>query len=93
MIKKSVGGKIIVTKANSELVTSESCGLSPTVNIIRLTGFFIKNEDTKDIYVRINNGSDMLLKTGELYSLEGLTQVESCIVTTDNARIRWGGLR
>lgn len=92
-MKKSVGGKIVTVKGNSELITWQTCDYNQDIDIIRLSGFFIKNEDSKDIYVKINAGSDMLLKIGELYVLEGLTDVASCIVVTDNSRVRWGGLK
>lgn len=92
MIKKSVGGKEISVVENTELITRESCGFSPTANVIRVSGFFIKNEDAKDIYVNINGGSDMLLRQGELFDIGKLTDVESCIVRTAS-KIRWGGLK
>lgn len=92
MIKKSVGGKIVTVQANTELITWQNCGYESGVNSIVLSGFFVKNEDTKDIYVKINEGSEMLLQPDEAYSLDGLTDVVSCVIVTP-ATIRWGGLR
>ena len=92
-MKKSVGGKIITTNdSNQELITWEACELKEYASIIIIDSFFVRNEDEKDIFVKINNGSEMLLKPGELYNLSGLTNVESCIVVTSNAKVRWGGL-
>lgn len=91
-MKKTVGGKIITVIGNEELITWQTCNLPDSVTSIVLGAFYVRNEDTKDIYVRINKGSEVLLKSGELLDVSGLTNVESCIVTTANTRVRWGGL-
>ena len=90
MIKKPVGNKIEEVVANTELVTNERCG-TENYNSLILSGFYIKNEDTKDIYVKINGGEQALLKQGEMFNLRDLTDVESCIVVTPST-VRWGGL-
>lgn len=88
---KTVGGKIITVHENTELITWETCELPFEANVI-VGCFFIRNEDTKDIYVKVNEGSEFLLKPNEILDLSGLTTVNSCVVCTDNATIRWGGL-
>ncbi|GAA0102496.1 hypothetical protein UT300012_32110 [Paraclostridium bifermentans] len=90
MAKRPVGGKEVSVAANTELITNESCG-TKDLNFISLGGFYIRNEDTKDIFVKINGSADQLLKPGEMFNLSGLTEVESCIVVTES-KIRWGGL-
>ncbi|MGL5647434.1 MAG: hypothetical protein ACRDDY_06250 [Clostridium sp.] len=92
-IKKSVGGNIVTAKLNEELITTKSCNLPDRVNTIAISGFFVKNEDIKDIYVSINGGSKLLLKQGELFATGDYTDVISCIVMTDESIVRWGGLR
>ena len=92
-MKKSVGGKIITTTGgNQELITWESCGLNEGNEFIVVDSFFIKNEGEQDTFVKINGGSEMLLKPKEILRLSGLTNVESCVVVTSNSRVRWGGL-
>ena len=92
-MKKSVGGKIITTSGeNEELITWESCGLHEGDEFIVVDSFFIKNEGEQDTFVKINGGSEMLLKPNEILRLSGLTNVESCIVVTSNSTVRWGGL-
>lgn len=88
--KKSVGGKEIQVGANTELITNVSCE-NEDLTFISLIGFYIRNEDEKDIYVKINGGSKQLLKPGEMLNLSGLTEVQSCIVVTPSI-VRWGGL-
>lgn len=90
MAKKPVGGKEISVNANTELITNENCG-TKDLNFISLGGFYIRNEDIKNILVRINGSTDQLLKPGEMFNLSGLTEVESCIVVTASI-VRWGGL-
>ena len=46
----------------------------------------------KDIFVKINNSEQMILKAGEMFNFKNLTKVGSCIVVTGNSIIRWGGL-
>lgn len=91
MVRKPVGGTTVTVKANEELISSKSFGLPDTINTIILKGFYIKNEDVKDIKVIINNGNEMLLKQGEMYDFRDLTDVVSCKVTTD-AIVRFAGL-
>lgn len=92
-MKRSVGGKVItVIDANTELITWESCGFSKPANPISVHGFFVRNEDIKDIYIKINNGTSMLLKSSELYVVGDLSHVVSCIVETPDCQVRWGGL-
>lgn len=91
-MKKTAGGRIITVSINTELVTWQNCNMASDSTSIIVGAFYVKNEDTKDIFVRINYGSEVLIKTGELLDMSGLTDVASCIVCTDNATIRWGGL-
>lgn len=90
MIKKPVGNKIEEVTSNTELITNERCGTNDYTHLI-LSGFYIRNEDVKDIYVKINGGEQALLKQGEMFDLRDLTDVKSCIVVTPST-IRWGGL-
>lgn len=91
MIRRPVGGKVVEVKANVELVTPKLCGFEDGSNMIKLVGFYIKNEDVKDIEVTINNGQPMLLKQGEMYDFRDLTYVCSCKVNVDS-RVRFAGL-
>ena len=91
-MKKPIGGQIITVKANTELITSANLGLTKEVEHLRVDAFYIKNEDTKDIFVKINNSEQMILKAGEMFNFKNLTKVGSCIVVTGNSIIRWGGL-
>lgn len=92
-MKKSVGGKIIITTIdNQELITWQSCGLEQPNDFIVVSSFFIKNEGEQDTFVKINGGTEMLLKPTEMFDLSELTNVESCIVVTLNSKVRWGGL-
>lgn len=90
MAKRPVGGKEVSVAANTELITNESCGTND-LNFISLEGFYIRNEDVKNIFVKINGSADQLLKPGEMFNLSSLTEVESCIVVTESI-VRWGGL-
>lgn len=91
MIRKTVGGEIKKYAINTEIITPANCGMEDgSVPII--LGFYIKNDDDKDVYVRINNGSKMLMKPTETLGFEHLTEVISCVVLTDNSSVRWGGL-
>lgn len=91
MIKKTVGGKVISVAANTELINNENCGTDKRTTYIRLSGFYIRNEDSKDILIKINKGSEVLLKPKEMINLSNLTDVESCVIVTESL-IRWGGL-
>ncbi|CEQ01749.1 Uncharacterised protein [[Clostridium] sordellii] len=85
-----VGGKLTEVAGDTELITNENCGVSDW-NSLNLVGFYIRNEDTKDIYVKINGSGELLLKQGEMFNLRDMTYVESCIVVTPST-VRWGGL-
>lgn len=92
-MKRSVGGKIITTSnENEELITWENCGFKERCDFIVVDSFFIRNEGEQDTFVKINGGSEMLLKSGEMLDMSGLTNVESCIVVVNKSIIRWGGL-
>lgn len=90
MIKKPVGGKVVSVAANTELINDENCGTNK-LSYIKLSGFYIRNEDSKDILIKINKGSEVLLKPKEMINLSNLTDVESCVIITESS-IRWGGL-
>lgn len=82
-MKKSIGQNIITTSCgNQELITG---------NVV-LAAFYVKNEDLKDIFIRINGGDALLLRPNEMFDMSDITNVESCIVVTSDARVRWGGL-
>ena len=82
-MKKSIGQNIITTSgANQELITG---------NVV-LAAFYVKNEDLKDIFIKINGGDALLLQPNEMFDMSDITNVESCIVVTSDARVRWGGL-
>ena len=82
-MKKSIGQNIITTSGgNQELITG---------NVI-LAAFYVKNEDSKDIFIKINGGDALLLQPNEMFDMSDITNVESCIVVTSDARVRWGGL-
>lgn len=92
-MKMSVGGKIITTSSeNEELITWGNCGFKEHCDFIVIDSFFIRNEGEQDTFVKINGGSEMLLKPGEMLDMSGLTNVESCIVVVNKSIIRWGGL-
>lgn len=91
MIRKTVGGEVKQYPINTEIVTGVNCGM-PAGSSPIIVGFYIKNEGDSDMFVKVNNGSKALLKPTEIYSFEGLSEVNSCIVLTDNATVRWGGL-
>lgn len=90
MIKKPVGGKVVSVTANTEIISNENCGTNK-LSYIKLSGFYIRNEDSKDILIKINKGSEVLLKPKEMINLSNLTDVESCVIITEGS-IRWGGL-
>lgn len=90
-VRKTVGGKQIQTKANVEIITKEFCKIVSEIDIIYLAGFHIKNEDSKDINVSINEGEPMLLKVGEILDFKDLTLVYSCKTDVD-ATVRVVGL-
>lgn len=51
-MKKSIGQNIITTSGgNQELITG---------NVV-LAAFYVKNEDSKDIFIKINGGDALLL--------------------------------
>lgn len=82
-MKKSIGQNIITTLGgNQELITG---------NVV-LAAFYVKNEDSKDIFIKINGGDALLLRPNEMFDMSDITNVESCIVVTSDARVRWGGL-
>lgn len=82
-MKKSIGQNIITTLGgNQELITG---------NVV-LAAFYVKNEDSKDIFIKINGGDALLLQPNEMFDMSDITNVESCIVVTSDARVRWGGL-
>lgn len=82
-MKKSIGQNIITTSGgNQELITG---------NVV-LAAFYVKNEDSKDIFIKINGGDALLLQPNEMFDMSDITNVESCIVVTSDARVRWGGL-
>lgn len=82
-MKKSIGQNIITTSGgNQELITG---------NVV-LAAFYVKNEDSKDIFIKINGGDALLLQPNEMFDMSDITNVESCIVVTSNAKVRWGGL-
>lgn len=82
-MKKSTGQNIITTSGgNQELIIG---------NVV-LAAFYVKNEDTKDVFVKINGGDALLLQPNEMFDMSDITNVESCIVVTENTRVRWGGL-
>lgn len=88
---KPIGGKIVTVKKDTELITWEALGYKKPLSKLVTQSFYIRNEDAKDIYVRVNGGDDMLLKPNEMFNFKDLTYVESCIVLTD-ASVRWGCL-
>lgn len=82
-MKKSIGQNIITTLGgNQELING---------NVV-LAAFYVKNEDSKDIFIKINGGDALLLQPNEMFDMSDITNVESCIVVTSDARVRWGGL-
>ena len=82
-MKKSIGQNIITTSGgNQELITG---------NVV-LAAFYVKNEDSKDIFIKINGGDALLLQPNEMFDMSDITNVESCIVVTSDAKVRWGGL-
>lgn len=90
-MKKPVGGQIISIKENTELITPSSCNLDSDSNSITLYSFSIKNEDTKNINVKINNGSSVLLKPNEMLGMSEGEVVSSCVVV-ESCKLRWIGL-
>lgn len=90
-MKKTVGGKIININKNTELITYSSCNMSVDCNSIVVGSFSIKNEDTKDIHIKINYGSEVLLKPNEMLIMSDKELVESCIVL-ESCNIRWTAL-
>ena len=82
-MKKSIGQNIITTSGeNQELI----------IDNIVLAAFYVKNEDTKDVFIKINGGDALLLQPNEMFDMSEITNVESCIVATPDAKVRWGGL-
>lgn len=89
--KDSVVGVLETVAENTELITGEKCGMDAD-SYINLTYFYIKNDDSKNIYVSINESGKLLLKPGEMYDLPDHIEVYSCKVLTDNATVRFGGI-
>lgn len=90
--KDSVVGALETVSENTELITYEKCGVSENYDYIDLTYFYIKNDDSKNIYVSINESGKLLLKPGEMYDLPDHIKVYSCKVLTDSATVRFGGI-